>query len=122
MSMSLEEFFTVIKDGTWHSIEELSDKLNLSSTRLMKLSNFLSQHGLLKYEEEDNKIRLEPKWRLLLPEEESPTEPKTTMATFIIPPDTSIDIQSTQIRNLSGVDLEVSLRIDNRIREVAIRI
>jgi len=75
--MSLEEFFTVIKDGTWHNIEELSDKLDLSLTRLVKISNFLSQHGLLKYEEESNKIRLEPKWRLLLPQEE-PTEPKTT--------------------------------------------
>jgi AraC-like DNA-binding protein len=120
--MSLEEFFAIIKDGTWHNIEELSDKLGLSPTRLLKLSNLLAQHCLIKYEEQGNKIKLEPKWRLLLPEEENPMEPKTTTAIFMMPPDTSIDVQLTQIRNLTGVELEISLRIDNQIKEIAIRI
>jgi hypothetical protein len=69
--MSLEEFFTAIKDKTWHNIEELSDKLNLQPAKLMELSDFLSQHGLLNYEREGNKIRLNLKWRLLISEEKS---------------------------------------------------
>jgi predicted transcriptional regulator len=69
MSMSLEEFFTLIRDGTWHNIEELSNELDLPPTKLMKLSNFLSQHGLVKYEEDSNRLKLKPKWKLLLPEE-----------------------------------------------------
>jgi hypothetical protein len=120
--MNLENYFAIVKDGSWHNIEELSDKLNLPQDKLIELSRFLSEHGLAKYDEEENRIRLEPKWKLLLPEEEKPTEPKTALATLIIPPDSSVDVQSTQIRNLSGVELEISLRVNGKIRELAIRI
>jgi len=125
--LSLDRFFGIIKDGEWHSVEELSDELGLRTSRLTKLSKFLSGHGLLKYEEEDGKIRIKPMWKLLLPEhgeltERTHAESKTTLATFIIPPETTIDVQSTHISNISNVEVEVSLRIDNKIREVAIKI
>jgi hypothetical protein len=122
MALSLENFFTVVKDGSWHNMEELSNKLNLPQDKLTELSRFLSEQGLAKYDEQENKIRLEPKWRLLLPEDERPTEPKTALAILIIPPDACVDVQSMQIRNLSGVELEISLRIDGKIRELAIKI
>lgn len=90
--------------------------------RLAELSRFLSEHGLARYDEKENKIRLEPKWKLLLPEEEKPTEPRTALATLIIPPDACVEVQSMQIRNLSGLELEINLRVDSRIRELAIKI
>src|SRR3990170_311904 len=120
--LTIEKFFSTIKNGDWHRVDELSDQLGLGSSQLLEFSKFLSKQGLLKYDEEGSKIKLEPKWKLLLPDEEMTTEPKTTVATFIIPPDTCVDVQSTQIRNLSSVELEVNLRMDDRIREVAIRI
>ena len=125
--MSLDRFFTVIKDGEWHSIDELSDRIRLQTSKLTKLSQFLSDHGLLKYDDETHRIKIKPMWKLLLPDFGEPTEraraeQKTTLATFIIPPETSIDVQSTRISNLSDVEVEVSLRIDNKIREVTIKI
>jgi len=125
--LSLDKFFSIIKDGEWHSVDELSNELGLGTSKLTKLSKFLSDHGLLKYEEEDGKIRIKPMWKLLLPDFGEPTEraraePKTILATFIIPPETSIDVQSTHISNLSDVEVEVSLRIDNKIREVTIKV
>lgn len=103
-------------------MDELSSRLDLPPDRLIELSLFLSEHGLAKYDEKEKKIRLEPKWKLLLPEEEKTTEPKTALATLIIPPDSSVEVQSMQIRNLSGVEIEVSLRTDSKIKELAIRI
>jgi len=125
--LSLDRFFSIIKDGEWHSVEELSNELGLKTSKLTKLSKYLSDHGLLKYEEEDGKIRIKPMWKLLLPEsgeltERTHAESKTILATFLIPPETSIDVQSTHISNLSGVEVEVSLRIDNKIREVTIKV
>ena len=119
--MSIDKFFAAIKKGGRHSIDELSDQLGLQASKLTELSKFLSDRGLIKYEDKTHRIKIEPIWKLLLPEEESP-KPKTTVATFIVPPETSIDVQSTQISNLSNIELEVSLRIINKIKEVAIRI
>ena len=118
--MSIEQFFTVIKNGAWQSIDDLSDQLGLPSSKLTELSKLLSEHGIIKYEEKTRRIKIQPLWKLLLPEEE-PTEPKTIVATFIIPPQTSIDVQSTHISNIGNIELEVSLRINDKIKEIAIK-
>ena len=119
--MSINGFFTAIKDGAWHSIDELSDQLAISTTKLDELSKFLSNRGIITYDENNRKIKIKSLWALLLPEKQ-PDIPKTIIANFIIPPETSIDIQSTRISNMSKVNVEVTLRIDNKIREVAIAV
>jgi hypothetical protein len=115
-------FFASIKDGEWHSIDVLSDSIGLQTSKLIKLSQFFSDHNLLKYDDEKQRIRIKPMWKLFLPEQGKPAEPKTTLATFIIPPETSIDVQSTHISNLSNVELEVCLRFDDKIKEVTIKV
>ena len=119
--LSIDKFFTAIKNAEWHSIDELSDQLGLPKSKLNEFSKFLHKHGLIKYEEKNRTIKIQPLWKLLLPEEQ-PSEPKTVVATLVIPPKASIDLQSTHISNISNVELEVSLRIDSRIREVAIAV
>jgi len=119
MTVSIDKFFTIIKNGAWHNIDQLADQLGLRTSKLTEFSKFLSEHGLLKYDDKTHKIKIEPIWKLLLPEPELP-ETKTTVATFIIPPETSIDVQTTHISNLSNIELEVSLRINSKIKEVAI--
>lgn len=120
--MAIDKFFTIIKDGSWHNIDEMSQQLAIETNKLTEFSKFLSEHGLLKYDDRTNKIRIEPVWKLLLPKEGEPLEPKTTIATFIIPPETSIDVQSTRLSNIGNAEVEVSLRVDNRIKEVAIKV
>ena len=119
--LSINGFFTAIKDGAWHNIDELSDQLAISTTKLVELSKFLSNRGIINYDENNRKIKIKSLWSLLLPEEE-PNIPKNIIANFMIPPQTSIDIQSTRISNMSKVNVEVTLRIDNKIREVAISV
>lgn len=117
----MDKFFAAIKDGAWHSIEDLSGQLGIQISKLDKLSKILSEHGIIKYEEKIHRIKIKPLWKLLLPEEE-PNEPKTIVATFIMPPQTSIDLQSTRISNISNIELEVTLRADDKIKEVAIAV
>ena len=119
--LSIYKFFAAIKKGGWHSIDELSDKLGISTSKLEELSKFISERGLITYEEKDRRIKIQPLWRLLLPEEQT-SDPKNIVATFMIPPQASIDVQSTHISNISNVELAVSVRIDNKIKEVTIAV
>jgi hypothetical protein len=122
MALSIEKFFTVLKDGEWHSLDELEDQLGIHASKLVELSKLLSNHGVLKYEDVNNRIKLEHMWKLLLPEEDELSEPKTTIATMVLPPGTSIDVQSTHIANLNNVELEINLQIGSKINEIAIKI
>ncbi len=72
-----------------------------------------------KYEEENQRIMIQPIWTLL-PTEEEPKTPKNIIANFVIPPHECIDIQSTHISNISNVEIELTLRLDNKIKEIAI--
>jgi len=119
--LSIDKFFAAIKNGGWHSIDELSDKLGFPTTKLEELSKFLSERDLITYQEKNRRIKIQPLWRLLLPEEQ-PGDPKAVAETFIIPPQGSIDVQSTHISNISNVELAVSVRIDKKIREVTIAV
>ncbi len=100
-------------------MDELSVGLGIPTSKLDELARLLSKRGLITYEEKNRRIKIQPMWMLLLPEEE-PNEPKKIVATFIIPPQASIDVHSTKISNISNVELEVNLRIDNKIREIAL--
>jgi hypothetical protein len=119
--LSIDQFFAAIKEGTWQNIDQLADQLEIQNSKLTEFSKFLAEHGLLKYDEKTHKIKIDPIWKLLLPNTQSP-EPKTTVATVVIPPETSIDVQATHISNLSNIELEVSLRINHTITEVAINL
>ncbi len=122
--MSIEKFFAAVKDGSWHSIDQLSGQLRLPTSKLAELSKFLSDHHLLQYDEKTQRIKMRLMWKLLLPEEkeEELTQPKVTVASFIIPPQNSIEVESTSFSNLSDVEVELNLRINSKkIREVAIK-
>ena len=117
--MSLEGYFSVISDGMWHSLEHLSKQLRLQMGKIEKLSALLSKHDIISYEEKTHRIRLRPLGKLLLPEEES-RELKNTVATIIIPSQSTVNVQSTFISNLSDLDLELTLRFTDKIKDVII--
>ena len=117
--MSIDTFFAAIKNGHWHNIDELSNQLDIPTVKLKELSRFLSNRSIIKYEEENHRIMIQPIWTLL-PTEEEPKTPKNILANFIIPPHECIDIQSTHISNISNVEIELTLRLDNKIKEIAI--
>ena len=120
--MSIDTFFTAIKNRKWHSIDELSNQLAISPVKLKELSTFLSERGLVKYDKKDQRIKIQSIWALLLPTQEEQKTQKNILANFIIPPHASIDIHSTQISNISNVEIELTLRIDTKISEISIAV
>ena len=55
-NMYMDKLFSVIADGQWHTLAELSDKLKLDMDRLLKLITFLHEYGFLTFREDRVKI------------------------------------------------------------------
>lgn len=71
--MTTEEFFAILKDGAWHNVNQIADQLEIQTGKLIELSQFLSEKGIVKYEAETRRIKIEPEWKSLLPIEGKPS-------------------------------------------------
>ena len=120
INMSFESFIGAINDGNWHRISELSDELGISLSILEQLSNVLVSFGLIKYDQNNCRIMIHPRWRCLSGEQ--PNIPKKVVADFIISPHSAINIESTNINNVSDIELEITLLFENGIRDITIGI
>ncbi|MGA2683280.1 MAG: hypothetical protein ABSF44_15960 [Candidatus Bathyarchaeia archaeon] len=67
--MIIEKFFSILKDGEWHDLIDLSVQIEVQKTKLTELSQFLSKHGIIAYEEKAQRIKIKPEWQKLLPDE-----------------------------------------------------
>ena len=69
MELASEKLFDTIKDGAWHNLNELADQLGIPTDKLVEYARFLHKKGIAKYEENTQRIRIEPEWKTLLPDE-----------------------------------------------------
>jgi len=119
--LNVENFFAILKDGKWHNIPEIAKQLEIPEDKLTEFLQYLSKQGIIDYEDKPHRIKITPEWKELIPEEkDTPAEPKNTVTTVIIPPETTINVQSTLIQNATKIELEVTLRINSKIQEVII--
>lgn len=116
--MSLERLIEVIKDENWHRINGLHNKLGVSQSKLEQLLEVLLSFGLIKYDKKNCKITIHPFWKHL--PNEQPNETNKLVANLIMPPHSGIDIGYTHISNVSEVDVEITLRFDNKIKDLMI--
>ncbi len=66
--MACEKFFTAIKDGEWHNIDDLAQLLAISIQKLTECIRFLTKQGILAEQQGTKNIRIEPDWKERLPE------------------------------------------------------
>ena len=80
------------------------------------------ERAFVEYDDLNQRVNVEPEWSSLLPDETELVEPRSTVANFIIPGKTSIEVWGSIHANqqLNKIDVKVTVRINNRIREVAI--
>jgi len=117
----LDDFLNLIKDGAWHSLTELSKELSLPTEQLAKISETLSEQGLLLYREETGWVRMNSEWSPLLSEAgEEEAEHKPTVGTVIVPSQESVTIQNVRITNVTQKEVELWIRICKKLIEIAI--
>jgi hypothetical protein len=72
--LNIEELFDSLQDGAWHSIEEIANKTNIQTNKLVELSKCLSEKGIFLYESKRSRIKIQPQWAKLLPINDQPTQ------------------------------------------------
>lgn len=116
----LDAFLDSIKNGIWHSLTQLSRKLSLPLNQLTEISKSLDEKGLIEYEERAQWVKINPEWELLLSGEEEKVDHKPTIGTVIIPPQQSVKIQDVHITNVTSLDVELWIKVCNKLMELAI--
>lgn len=119
--LKLDYFLDLIKDGTWHNLTDLSQALGLSIQNLTQLSNLLSGSNIAEYESQNNRVRLKREWINLIKNTENEEETKKpALGTIVLPPRKTINLQNIQITNLTEKELELGVRVNKELEELAI--
>lgn len=117
----LDQFLSIIGDGTWHSLKELAKYLNIPKQKLITLSKLLAETNIVEYETQKSQVRIKKAWHQML--ENSYNEQKgekAAIGTVVLPPKKSINIQGIQVANLTEKELEINIRVNKKLKELAI--
>lgn len=128
MSTKLEKLLTLLGDEEWHTQEEVVNALQIPKEKSQIITQFLADADLIICNRETNQIKLNQNWKtLIISQKEQGVEKEvqanlenTAVGTIIIPPLKAIVIQSTQIANLTDISLELEIRVNRRLKEIAI--
>ncbi|MDH5482932.1 MAG: hypothetical protein OEY22_08660 [Candidatus Bathyarchaeota archaeon] len=115
----LSSFFGLIRDNSWHTIKEISETLDIPSNRLSEMSKLLSEHDLIEYEQDKERVKINAEWKIIC-EQYDEIEEKQSVATIIVPPEKDVRLQNTTIANLTDMPLELNVRINGNLKEVTI--
>jgi hypothetical protein len=58
--MTIKKFFTILKDGEWHDLTDLSNQIRVQTDKLTEFAQFLFKKGLIAYEEKTDRIKKQP--------------------------------------------------------------
>ncbi|MEM2105884.1 MAG: hypothetical protein QXN36_00280 [Candidatus Bathyarchaeia archaeon] len=127
MSTKLEKIIDTLKDNVWHNIDEITQKLEIPKDKAQKIIAFLTETDLIQHNPATNQIKLNQNWKTLIinqqeqnPENAQAQQQTTAVGTIIIPPQQTLLIQCTRITNLTDTSLELEIRINKKINEIAI--
>jgi len=126
LSTRLEKLLSLLSDNVWHNTNEIAEILEIQQNKLLQIIEFLTEADLIQYNPATSQIKLNQNWKTLYENQkeknqEMQAQPKdTAVGTIIIPPQKTLIIQCTRIINLTDNSLELGIRIDKKLREIAI--
>jgi hypothetical protein len=128
LSAKLEKLLSLLSDNVWHNTNEVEKTLEIPQDKLLQIITFLTETDLIQHNPATNQIKLSQNWKTLIinqketaPNTQTQTQPETTaVGTIIIPPQKTLIIQCTRITNLTENSLELELRINKKLNEIAI--
>jgi predicted transcriptional regulator len=65
--LTSEKLFDTLKDGAWHNLNELARQIGAPVDKLVVYARSLSEQGIVKFEEATQRMRIEPEWKILIP-------------------------------------------------------
>ena len=121
--LKIDQFLNLIEDGAWHSLKELSKHSSIPKQKLTNLLKLLSETNIVEYENEKSQVRIRQEWQQILrnTQEEQDCE-KAAVGNIVLPPKKSINIQGILVTNLTEKELELGMRVEKKLEELAIGI
>jgi hypothetical protein len=124
LSTKLEKLLNLLSDNVWHNIDEMAKTLEIPQDKLQQIIKFLTETELIQHNPATNQIKLDQNWKTLYINQKE-TNPETqqetsAVGTIIIPPQKTLIIQCTRITNLTDNSLELEIRINKKLNEIAI--
>ena len=127
MSAKLEQLLALLSDNVWHNTNETAKTLEIPQDKLQQIIKFLTETDLIQHNPATNQIKLNQNWKTLIinqketnPETQTANTETTAVGTIIIPPQKTLIIQCTRITNLTDNSLELEIRINKKLNEIAI--
>jgi hypothetical protein len=126
LSAKLEKLLNLLSDNVWHNIDETAKTLEIQQDKLQQIIKLLTETDLIQHNPATNQIKLNQNWKTLIINQketnpETQTQPEqTAVGTIIIPPQKTLIIQCTRITNLTDNSLELEIRINKKLNEIAI--
>lgn len=126
MSTKLEKLLSHLSDNVWHNVDEIINTLEISQDKFQQITKLLRETDIIYYNPATNQIKLNQEWKTLyINQKETSAETQnkpenTAIGTIIIPPQKTVIIQCTRITNLTDINLELEIRIDKKLSEIAI--
>lgn len=110
----------LIDDGEWHSLTEVAEELEWPTQEVVEAAKYLAQGRFIHYNEQSDKVKLQP-WVRKYPRGEWKRPGKKSTGTISIPPDGSVILQETLIQNGLDVEAEVYFMVvDDKLAELFI--
>jgi hypothetical protein len=123
----LEKLLALLSDNVWHNITDVTKTLEIPQEKTQQIIAFLTQADMIQHNQATNQIKLNQNWKTLIinqkenSQEQTQTQQETTaIGTIIIPPQKTLIIQCTRITNLTDTSLELEIRINKKLNEIAI--
>jgi len=126
LSAKLEKLLASLSDNVWHNTNEMAKTLEIPQNKLQQIITFLAENELIQHNPTTNQIKLNQNWKTLYINQKEPNlqtqaPPETTaVGTLIISPQKTLIIQCTRITNLTDNSLELEIRINKKLKEIAI--
>jgi hypothetical protein len=127
LSTKLEKLLTILSDNVWHNTDEMAKTLEIPQDKIQQVITFLTETELIQHNPATNQIKINQNWKTLIinqketnPETQTANTETTAVGTIIISPQKTLVIQCTRITNLTDNSLELEIRINKRLNEIAI--
>jgi hypothetical protein len=117
----IDRFLNLIQDGTWHSLGTLSRNFKTPEKKLENLSELLAGPKIVEYNPGKSQVKIGKRWQKFI--DNTGTEggsEKTAVGTVVLPPKRAVTVQGVQMTNLLKKEIEISMKLNARIREIAI--
>lgn len=115
----------LLENGGWHKLPELAKETGHTLKEIENYCETLTKNGIVEYDPETNTVRLSQELKNLITqlsaEENTETQwEKSGVATIIIPPEKSFQIQKVTIHNMTHQDLQFELKFNKKLKEILI--